>query len=539
MYKRLLVCAVMLALGVGLAFAQDAKKAPDTGKEREELEVLRQTTIKLIELMVQSGLLTQEKAEDLLREAKRSAAQAMAPKAEQQEKVIRVPYVPQIVRDEIKAEIREEVVAQSKKERWGEPGALPEWMNRFKFDGDITLRYQRNQFDQQNFQNFYLDTQAINNGTASSPYLNTSENSDLYRFQLRLGVQADVTDGVTAGIRLTTGSNANPVSAMQTLGNTMNRSNFALDRAYLKLDPYKWLTVTGGRIANPFLYTDLVWDDDLNFEGLAVKMKPQFAPTRNGFLTLGAFPLEKQDCSNAGQIPDCNRNKWLYAAQAGYEQSLAGNGSVKLGVAVYDFQRIAGVLNDPTFTTSSRASIPKFVQKGNTLFNVVTNGGASLYGLASDFRELNVTAAVDLANFDPVHIMVTGDYVQNIGYDAQKIRDRTQGTLPIVSGQVGTEYTPRTKGYQARLAVGAPSMLKRGDWQVAGAYKYLQRDAVVDGLTDADFHLGGTDAKGWILSGSYAIAKNTWLRLRWLTANEIDGPPLSVDVLQFDLNARF
>jgi len=29
------------------------------------------------------------------------------------------------------------------------------------------------------------------------------------------------------------------------------------------------------------------------------------------------------------------------------------------------------------------------------------------------------------------------------------------------------------------------------------------------------------------------------LTTKWLSSNEIDGPPLSIDVLQLDLNTRF
>ena len=64
-------------------------------------------------------------------------------------------------------------------------------------------------------------------------------------------------------------------------------------------------------------------------------------------------------------------------------------------------------------------------------------------------------------------------------------------------------------------------------------------DAVLDAFTDSDFHLGGTDTKGYILGGSFGIDKNTWFTMRWLSADPIDGPPLSIDVLQADLNARF
>lgn len=62
---------------------------------------------------------------------------------------------------------------------------------------------------------------------------------------------------------------------------------------------------------------------------------------------------------------------------------------------------------------------------------------------------------------------------------------------------------------------------------------------MLDVFKDSDFHLGGTGAKGWIMGGSYGLAANTRLTLRWLSANEIDVPPLAVDLLQADLNEKF
>jgi hypothetical protein len=78
-----------------------------------------------------------------------------------------------------------------------------------------------------------------------------------------------------------------------------------------------------------------------------------------------------------------------------------------------------------------------------------------------------------------------------------------------------------------------------GDWQVYVGYKYVQADAVVDGYNDPDFHFGGTDAKGYLVGLLYGVGKNTYARLRWLSANSIDGPPLAWDVLQLDLIASF
>ena len=80
---------------------------------------------------------------------------------------------------------------------------------------------------------------------------------------------------------------------------------------------------------------------------------------------------------------------------------------------------------------------------------------------------------------------------------------------------------------------------RQGDWQAWLGYKYVERDAVLDAFNDPDFHLGGTDAKGWFVGGSYGIAKNTSLRARYLSANEIDLPPLAIDVFQLDLTTKF
>ena len=61
----------------------------------------------------------------------------------------------------------------------------------------------------------------------------------------------------------------------------------------------------------------------------------------------------------------------------------------------------------------------------------------------------------------------------------------------------------------------------------------------MDAFTDSDFHLGGTNAKGYTLHGSIGLGRNTSLQLRWLSATEVSGPPLAVDVIHVDLSAKF
>ncbi len=503
--------------------------APAAADEKQDLENLRSTTLNLIRLLVREGIITQDKADALIKEAEKktapapAAAPAAAPGAAtatspEGKPVVRVPYVPEVVKQEIREEIKQEVLAQAKAERWGDPGSLPEWLDRITLDGDLRLRFQKDIFQSDNVPAAFLQASGISN------IVNTTEDRERYRLRGRIGLQAKVTDWLSAGFRLTTGNGTDPLSTNQTLGNTFNKYSVFLDRAYLQAEPWEWLTITGGRIPNPWFGTDLVWNEYLNFEGGAVSFIPKFNDRLTGFLTLGAFPLQEIEPSQAPVTRAAS--KWLYGAQTGFEWRAVDSSVLKVGVGLYDYKNVEGIPNPDAFSTVYDLTAPQFRQKGNSLFQL--GGLNNLFALASRFNELNVTGALDFAHFDPLHIILSGDYVKNIGFDTGGIFNRT--------GQI---IDARTTGYQAKVTFGAPRLQKRNDWQAFIAYKYLERDAVLDAFTDADFHLGGTDAKGYIIGANYGLDKNAWVTLRWLSSTQIDGPPLAIDVLQLDFNARF
>ena len=93
--------------------------------------------------------------------------------------------------------------------------------------------------------------------------------------------------------------------------------------------------------------------------------------------------------------------------------------------------------------------------------------------------------------------------------------------------------------YMIRASLGHPDPASLGDWNLTAGYKYLQGDAVLDAYTDSDFHLGGTNARGYFLMATVGLAPNTNVQFRWFSSNEVSGPPLSIDVGQVDLNVKF
>jgi hypothetical protein len=285
------------------------------------------------------------------------------------------------------------------------------------------------------------------------------------------------------------------------------------------------LTLIGGKITNPFFFSDLVWWKDLTFEGFSGTYKQKLSDVFEGFVTAGAFPIWKTTTFD-------ETDKWLYAGQVGLNIKPRKELQGRIGVAYYDFQHTRGIPNTADYPDQEDYTAPQFEQKGNTLYDISASSSTTTLALASEYRELNVTASLDVGFWDPIHVVLLGDYVNNIGFDRAKVAALVDPANPAA-------VTAQTQGYQFGLSVGYPEVLHFPQWRVFGYYRYLQADAVIDAFTDPDFHLGGTNAKGWIIGADLGLYKNFWLSLKYTTANEISGEPLAIDSLFLDLNARF
>jgi hypothetical protein len=532
---------VLATLGLALSPAAIAQTT-------RELDELRNTVGELLESLVKQGVITPEQAKSMVAEAQGKAERDALSRQEQDADAAgaaRVTYVPQIVKDEISASVRaqitpqvvQDVVAQAKAEQWGVPAALPEWIRGLKIGGDVRVREQADLYASGNAPFSYLNFQRINEkggiGKAGNEaFLNTTENELLSRVRARLGVEAQLGDNFVTGISLATGNLLNPVSTNQTLEQYTGRFTFGVDQAYIRYDAresadWSWLSVWGGRAANPFLSTDLVWDADLTFQGLAgtyrYGLSASEPASRNVFVTAGAFPIEELSLSQPSS------DKWLYAAQLGAAWEFNDEILLRGALAYYGYDNITGIRNSFESTTYNYTA-PLFLQKGNTLFDILNDAdpATNLFALAAGYQLVDVVVAVDAPVFDDYRLSFVGDYVTNIGWDTAAVRKRT-----------GTDVKGRTDGYQLELGFGYPKIDRLHAWRAAMRYRHLQRDAVLDAFTDSDFHLGGTDAEGYTLRGEYGLGRHVYVTLRYLSANAIDDAPLGIDVVQLDVNGQF
>lgn len=560
-------------------------------------------TINLVNLLVKQGVIKENQAEALIKQAddeayvSRQAAKDATIKADEAAKAAtaataaanppgtrHVTYVPEIVKRQLRDEIKQEVMAKAQKENWASPGAYPEWAQRIHFYGDIRARYQGSFFPTGNDQAAATNFNAINTGSpfnnclspGCNPYYaptyDTSQNRDQFRFRARLGMDADLSNGFAAGLRIATGENNSPVSTNQTFGaNGGNFSKYALwlDRAFLKYSASDDFALTVGRFDNPFWSpTDLAWYKDLGFDGVAVQARHEVFEGFTPFVVGGAFPIYNSDFnaginlpsdSSVGNFPPskyASHDKWLFGGQVGFSAKISPEYAFRFGVAYYDFTNVQGQLSSPCTVLSASDACstdltrPSFAQKGNTyreLRNIVAdvnnNFGAlnqyQYFGLASQYRPLVVSGQLDLGHFHPAHIVLDGEYVVNTAFDrGLLIQTAVNNKAPDVNNVPGV-FNGGNQGWLGRVTVGDKEIRHLGDWNVHAGYKYLESDATIDAFVDSDFGLGGTNLKGYFLGGNVGLSENVWATLRWMSATNIAGSPYAVDVLQVDINAKF
>ena len=563
-------------------------------------------TVNLINALVKRGILEKAEAQEMIRMAEAEAEVARAQSqaemfaiaqiaaneaAAQQSQIeqaisapteddVRVTYIPEPVRTQIKEDIKVELINESRRGAFASINPIiPEWVPMLKPFGDLRVRFEGITYPTGNdvtgaFPNF----NAINTGSPFdvsgnqfAPQLNADQDRYRFRLRARAGVEVNLPENFTLGMRIATGNDNSPVSTNQTLGGASgqggNFSKYAIwiDRAFLQYevgnDPNKKLKIWAGRFDNPFFSTPAVWDDDLGFDGVAASGRYEILRGFTPFITGGAFPVYNTDLNFSSNQPTKfqSYDKYLFAVQGGTDWRITDDIKLKVASAYYYFQNIEGKLSSPfTPLTSSDAgdtdaSRPSFAQKGNTYFpirNIVPDASNDFgainqfqyYGLATKFENLAFTGRLDYDGFEPIQISLIGEVIQNLAFNQSDINavavNNRSGIDDTLSDDIG-DFEGSGLAWLVELRAGHAVLQKRWDWNVGFGYRWIGSDAVVDGFNDSDFGLGGTNLQGFTVGGTLAVSPNVWFGARWMGADSIAGPQYNVNIIQIDLNARF
>ncbi|HIJ72134.1 MAG TPA: hypothetical protein HPP87_12365 [Planctomycetes bacterium] len=317
------------------------------------------------------------------------------------------------------------------------------------------------------------------------------------RIRARIGIEARVNDETDVIFRLASGS-ADPVSTNQTLADSFSSKELWLDLAYFDWHPasIKGFNAFGGKMANPFYRVgknQLIWDSDLNPEGLAANYVMPFGENGKLHLNGGGFWVDE----SSGGVDTS-----LWGIQ-GYLKHNFQNKSYLLGGAGYfDYGNIAGRGDlKNTWNTPWDSTDPSFF--GN---KATGNTFDSDFDLIEAFAEYGFNAG-------SMPVTVYGDYVHNT----------------VAATNEDTGWLIGCKFNKAK---------EPGSWEASYDYRDLEADATLGSFSDSDFKGGGTDGKGHRFGFKYQLHKNVQAALTYFL-NERYSDDQDYRRLQADLIYKF
>jgi len=329
------------------------------------------------------------------------------------------------------------------------------WANDIKLAGDFRYRYENREVED-----------AIT--------------KDRQRVRLRVGAYGKVNDFTDFGVRLASGDKKDATSTNQDDGDNASKKTVWLDQMFVDMHPeiFGGAHMFLGKMPQPWITynSGLIWDTDINPEGVALTYEKQFLPFKLKANT-GAFVLKE-----GGGDEDIR----LWSGQVAVERTI-GPGVLTLGVSDY-------YVANANFSTNLAGTAGNY-NTPNTGFNMVEGFGS--YGFTV-FK---------------LPVLLNGQYVVNM--DAASSEDTA---------------------YLAGITLGKAK--EKGTWEIGYTYRDIEKDAVVAGFNDSDF--AGetwTGCSGHRFNGKYQVFKNLSADLAYILST--DYKERSANTLQADLNFKF
>jgi hypothetical protein len=325
-----------------------------------------------------------------------------------------------------------------------------------------------------------------------------NKDQDRQRIRARLGAYSEINPQVDTGIRIATGSNDDARSTNQDLNNYFDKKSIWLDQGYVDYHPdaIKNLHLVGGKMPQQWVSMgDIIWDSDINPEGLAATYKYPLGGSTELFGSAGHYTLKDNVDGEGVQFKHDLR---LYAGQLGARFAITDSMKMTLGGSIYSYDNDKNSACPTTGTVTAPCALA-----------VNGNSPNETFKLYEGFGQL------DFSNL-PVPLSLYGQYVNN--KDASN--DQDTGWLTGV----------KTKLY---------------GFAVDYNYRDVQRNAVVGAFTDSDFANGFTGSRGSKLKVSYELDKNFNLGATYFMATSdqtnasINKKDSDINTLQLDAEAKF
>ena len=344
-----------------------------------------------------------------------------------------------------------------------------DWASKIKWKGD--MRYRHEMIDEES-----RDTRTR------------------HRIRIRTGLEAKVSDSMTAYVGIATGDPEDPRSTNVTLGGGNVRKSLGIDYGYLAWRPTESTALSLGKMKYPFerFGGSLFYDGDVNPEGGALQFRASNGVFVNGY---GFWITESSGGADAN----------LLGAQLGWESPFG--------------LMIAATYND--------YGAIQYNSLGISLDSSEPLGGNSYYLAGTSCSGAGTTACY-LYDYDIVE--VGAEYAFSLGRWPMKA---------WVNYLRNTAVDDLNEGYNIGFVLGKAS--NPGSWELAALYQDVERDAQWAGVIDSDFAGGTTQGKGMQFKGAWVPVKNVAVNLTWFenTRNYDTARERDYQRLQLDLSMKF
>lgn len=362
------------------------------------------------------------------------------------------------------------------------PAPVKTWADSITFKGDLRYRYE-----------------TINDDTKKNADKDTYTR-ERDRIRARLSAEAKVNDRVKGVVGLSTGG-GDPISGNQTLGDGGSKKEMRLDLAYIDINAFEEgateVHAFAGKMKNPFMTMndDLVWDGDLNPEGLAVKAQTGTDKV-TAFANGGYIWLQERDSKDAGM---------LLGGQGGFKFQFVPEVALTVGASYYGFQNLQGY--DVIDWEGKNGSY------GNSTMNGTISGGVTNKAWKTEFAPVVYFASLDMF-IGGVPVSIFGQELSN------------------------SDASSLDQGHMYGISVGKAKNV--GTFECGYSYTELEKDATVGMWTDSDRWGGGTDGKGHKVYAKYQAMKNLQLGATYFKDDKgIAKGGTDYDRLQLDVTAAF
>jgi hypothetical protein len=388
------------------------------------------------------------------------------------------------------------------------------------------------------------------------------------RYRLRVGLRGTLLDDWFFGLRLET-SASNRSTNVTFGGDSNNRGDGTpgpfskiddsafVGQAYLGYKGFPDITLTAGRMPSPLVTTPLLWDDDINPEGLAQQWKHSFNFSFGG----GAEPVKSYSKEGKGVVTTeaagepfklkidvfANFAQFVYddtnpENPIGPARTTDGNG-FEQRVPTTDAYLLA-------WQVGARFNFPKniYFQIAPTLYNYTGTGDTFNIYFQGDSTDTNQTGINSLLVLDvPVEIgwrigelpmRIFGEFAVNLEGD-----DRA-----AAAGNRGSDG----QRYAYKFGLGVGQLKQKSDWEIRSWWQHTDQFALDPNLVDSDIFDSRVNMQGVAVKAGYALADAIIFNLTWAYGWRSNGnfgtggvgdipinPLDQYQIFQADMNVKF